>query len=283
MTTSLHPDRHHPAPTQGTADSNEGNPGASLLTATRIFVGRSLRHSLRDGESLLMAILLPTMMMLLFTFVFGGAMSTELMGGRTGYLSYVVPGIVLTCAGFGASYTAVAVSKDMTTGTINRLRTMPIASATVLVGHTLASLARNLIATAVVVGVALAVGFRPQAGLLGWLGAAAMITLWILAITTVFALIGLVAGSAEAASGYGFILLFLPYASSGFAPVSTMPGWLQPFAQHQPVTPVIETIRAFLQGGSPGTDLVVALAWCTGLVLLAAVLIARIFPRRVAR
>ena len=257
--------------------------GADPLTATRIFTGRSLRHSLRDGESLLMAILLPTMMMLLFTYVFGGAMSTELMGDRTGYLSYVVPAIVLTCAGFGASYTAVAVSRDMTTGTIDRLRTMPIVSATVLIGHSLASVARNLVATTVVVGVAIAVGFRPATGVLSWLGAAAMITAWILAITTVFALIGLLAGSAEAASGYGFILLFLPYASSGFAPVETMPGWLQGFASHQPVTPVIETIRAFLTGQGPGTEVWVALAWCGGLILIAGALIAWLFPRRGTR
>lgn len=259
-----------------------GTPGAGPLTATRIFVGRSLRHSLRDGESLLMAILLPTMLMLLFTYVFGGAMSAELMGGRTGYLSYVVPGIVLTCAGFGASYTAVSVSNDMTTGTMNRLRTMPIVSATVLLGHTLASLARNMVATTVVIGVAVAVGYRPAAGLLGWVGAALVIALWILTITTVFAMLGLVAGSPEAASGYGFILLFLPYASSGFAPVETMPDWLQGFAGNQPVTPVIETIRALLSGASPGSDGLVAVAWCAGLIALAVWLIVRIFPRKVA-
>lgn len=257
--------------------------GAGVLTSTRLFVGRSLRHSLRDGESLLMAILLPVMLMLLFTYVFGGAMNPEIMGDRTGYLNYVVPAIILTCSGFGASYTAVSVSNDMTTGTMDRLRTMPIVSATVLLGHTLASLARNLTATAVVIGVALAVGYRPTAGVLGWLGAAGIIALWILTITAVFAMIGLVAGSAEAASGYGFILLFLPYASSGFAPVETMPSWLQGFAGHQPVTPVIESIRSLLLGQSPTGDLLLAVLWCLGLTALAVWLIVRIFPRKVAR
>lgn len=270
-------------PTTGSHDRHRPE-GASPLAATRIFLERSLRLSLRDGESLLMAVLLPVMMMLLFTFVFGGAMDPEVMGGRSGYLAYVVPAIVITCAGFGASSTAVSVSNDMTTGTMNRLRTMPIVSSTVLLGHTLASLVRNMIATTIVVLVAVAVGFRPGATPLGWVGAAAVIAAWIMAITTVFAMLGLVAGSSEAASGYGFILLFLPYASSGFAPVSSMPGWLQTFAAHQPVTPVIETIRPLLAGAAPAlTDVLTALAWCLGLFGLALALIARIFPRRVAR
>lgn len=263
---------------------NTTSVGAGPLPTVGIFTRRSLRHSTRDGESLLMAILLPVMLMLLFTYVFGGAMDPAVMGDRTGYLGYVVPGIVLTCAGFGASYTAVAVSQDMTTGIMNRVRTMPIFGAGVLVGHTLASLIRNMLATAIVVGVAIAVGFRPSAGPLGWLAATAVIALWILAITTVFALIGMVASSPEGASGYGFILLFLPYASSGFAPVETMPGWLQGFAAHQPVTPVIETVRALLAGVTPETGHVLAAtAWCLGLLAISLWLIAVVFPRRVAR
>ncbi|MPZ53702.1 MAG: ABC transporter permease [Acidimicrobiia bacterium] len=257
--------------------------GSGAIRSSWIFVQRSMKHSLRDVESLLMAILLPVMLMLIFTYVFGGAMSVGLTGSTSAYLGYVVPGIILTCAGFGASSTGVAVSMDMTTGTINRLRTMPIVSATVLVGHTVASLMRNLVATATVVLVAVVLGFQPEANLWEWLGVAGVIASWILAITTLFAMLGLVAQSPAAASGYGFILLFLPYVSSAFAPIETMPEWLQGFARNQPVTSVIEATRALLGGGSPESHLVVAFLWTIGIVLVALGLILWIFPKRVAR
>ena len=243
-------------------------PRIRALTAERIFIRRSLTHSLRDGESLLMSILLPVMLMLMFTFVFGGAIAP---GG--GYVDYVVPGIVLTCAGFGASSTGVYVAGDMKTGIIDRFRTMPLRPSAVLTGHVVASLVRNLVATGVVVAVALLVGFRPTADLLDWIGAIGLITCWILAITYLFAAIGLAAGNPEGASAYGFILLFLPYLSSAFVPVSSIsPGWLQWIAAHQPVTPIVESIRAFLLGvpADPAAPWW-ALAWCTA-ILVAAVI-----------
>ncbi len=235
-------------------------PDLPPFRAERAFIGRSIRHTLRNVEALTMAITLPTVLMLMFTFVFGGAIDPS-----GGYVDYVVPGIILTCAGFGASYTAVAVNTDLTSGIIDRFRTMPIGGVAVLVGHIVASVAKNLVATAVVVGVALAIGFRPSAGPLEWLGAVAVIALWVLAITTLFAAIGLAAGSPDAASGYGFALLFLPYLSSAFVPLDTLPAWLRPLAEHQPVTPVIETIRGLLLGGG-GDQWMVAVAWCLGLV-----------------
>jgi ABC-2 type transport system permease protein len=253
-------------------------PGTGTLVASRVFVGRAVRHSVRDVESMLMAIVLPVMLMLMFTYVFGGAISTS-----EEYLAYVVPGIVLTCAGFGAGTTAVAVSQDMTTGTINRLRTMPLPSATVLVGHTAASLARNLVATAVVVLMALVLGFRPAAGAAGWVGVTALLALYILAITAVFAMLGLLARSPQSASGYGFVLLFLPYVSSAFVPVDTLPGWLRGFAEHQPITPVIEATRSLLAGVAPGADALVAVAWCLAIIAVAAGLTAYLFPRRAPR
>lgn len=254
------------------------SPGSGIPTASAVFVGRSLRHSLRDVEALLMSVILPVMLMLVFTFVFGGALSPD-----GDYLTYVVPGIVLTCAGFGAASTAVGVSMDMTSGTINRLRTMPTPSATVLVGHTVASLARNLLATAVVLLVAVLVGFRPEAGPVHWAAAVGLLALYILAITTVFALLGLVAQSPEAASSYGFGLLFLPYVSSAFVPVDTMPSWMQGVATHQPITPVVEATRSLFAGTAPGSDAWVAVAWCVGIIVVAAALTAYLFPRRVAR
>lgn len=239
-------------------------PRITGLTAERVFVRRSLTHSLRDGESLLMAIMLPVMLMLLFTWVFGNAIDPT-----GGYVDYVVPGIILLCAGFGAASTAVYVANDMKRGIIDRFRTMPLRSSAVLTGHVVASLVRNLIATAVVIGVALLVGFRPTADLWGWLGAIGMIALYILTITYLFAAIGLAAGSPEAASGYGFVILFVPYLSSAFVPVETMPDWLQGIVEHQPVTPIIETIRGLLMGTPLGNEPWWALFWCVVILAVA--------------
>ncbi|WP_309069381.1 ABC transporter permease [Microbacterium sp.] len=248
------------------------------LTAEAVFIGRSLRHSLRDGESLLMAIMLPVILMLMFTWVFGGAIDPS---GH--YVDFVVPGAILTCAGFGASSTAMYVARDMTNGIMDRFRTMPIRAGAVLTGHVVSSLLRNLVATAVVVGVALLVGFRPTAGPLEWLGTAGLIALYILALTYLFAAIGLASGSPEAASAYGFVLLFLPYVSSAFVQVESMPDWLEPIAAHQPLTPVIDTIRALLLGGDAGSDPAWAVGWCVAILAIAVAFGAWLFRRRAGR
>lgn len=248
------------------------------LTAESVFVGRSLRHSMRDGESLLMAILLPVLLMLMFTFVFGGAIDP------TGtYVDYVVPGIILTCAGFGAASTAVYVAGDMKAGIIDRFRTMPLRASAVLTGHVVASLVRNLLATGVVVGVAVLLGFRAAADVWGWLGAVGMIALWILAITYLFAAIGLAARSPEGANGYGFILLFLPYLSSAFVAIDTMPKWLQPIAEVLPVTPVVETIRGLLMDEPIGDAVYGAILWCAGILLVAVAWGAWLYRRKARR
>jgi len=248
------------------------------FTAEAVFVRRSMTQSLRDGESLSMSIMLPVMLMLLFTFVFGGALDPE-----GSYVDYVVPGIILLCAGFGAATTATYVARDMSSGIIDRFRTMPLRAGAVLTGHVISSLVRNLLATAVVIGVALLVGFRPSAGVAAWVGATALIALYILAITYLFAAIGLAAGSPEAASGYGFILLFLPYLSSAFVPVDTMPTWLQWFADNQPITPIIETIRGLLMGTGLGTEPLWAVGWCTLILAASAVWGAWLFGRKSGR
>lgn len=245
------------------------------LTAELVFVGRSLRHSLRDGESLLMAIMLPVMLMLMFTWVFGGAIDPS-----GAYVDYVVPGIILTCAGFGASSTAVYVANDMRTGIIDRFRTMPVRAGAVLTGHVVASLVRNLVATSIVIGVGVLVGFRPTASFGEWVLMGLFITLYLLAITYLFAAIGLAAGSPEGANGYGFILLFLPYLSSAFVPVDSMPQWLQPVAANQPITPIVETIRGLLMGTPLDTEPWWALAWCIAILVVAAVWGAWLFRRK---
>lgn len=236
----------------------------SFAKTNTVFIRRSILHSLRNTESLIMSIMLPIMLMLLFTFVFGGAIDPS-----GDYVNYVVPGIILLCAGFGSSSTAVDVATDMTNGIINRFRTMPIRSISVITGHVTASLVRNLLATCIVIGVALLVGFRPTANLIEWVGAFGIIVLFILTFTWLFAAIGLVTGSPSAASGYGFALLFLPYLSSAFVPTSTMPSWLQGFTNHQPITPVIETIRGLLTGTPIMNNGWWAIGWCTVILAFA--------------
>lgn len=248
------------------------------FTAEAVFVGRSLRHSVRDGESLLMAIMLPVMLMLMFTWVFGGAIDPS-----GAYVDYVVPGIILTCAGFGASSTAVYVANDMRTGIIDRIRTMPLRAGAVLTGHVVASVLRNLIATAIVIGVGVLVGFRPTANLGEWIALAGLITLYILAITYLFAAIGLAAGSPEGANGYGFVLLFLPYLSSAFVPVASMPEWLQPIAANQPITPIVETIRSLLMDTPLQSEAWWAIGWCLVILLIAVTWGAWLFRRKAGR
>jgi ABC-2 type transport system permease protein len=248
------------------------------LMAERTFVKRSIIHAIRTPDALIMATIFPIIMMFLFTYVFGGAFDHT---GR--YVQYVVPGIILLCAGFGAASVAVDVAQDMTTGIIDRFRTMPIRASAVITGHIVTSLIRNLVATSIVIGVAIAVGFRPDATPIEWLAAFGLIALYILAITALFAAIGLAASSPEAASGYGFIVMFVPYVSSAFVPVSTMPTWLQGVARYQPLTPIIETIRALLTGGSVGSNGWIALAWCGGILIIAAIWTSIVFRAKAGR
>ena len=240
-------------------------PPLAPLVAEATFIKRSLIHTIRTPDVIVMAIALPVILMLLFTFVFGGAID-----GEGTYVNYVVPGIILLCAGFGAASVATDVANDMTTGIIDRFRTMPLRASAVITGHVVASLLRNLVATIVVIGVAVAVGFRPTATVGEWALMLALVAVYILAITYLFAAIGLAASSPEAAGGYGFILMFLPYISSAFVPVDTMPEWLQWVAHNQPLTPIIETIRGLLLGTEVGGAGWLALMWC-GIILAVAI------------
>jgi len=240
-------------------------PPLAPLVAEATFIKRSLIHTLRTPDVIVMAIALPVVLMLLFTFVFGGALEED-----GSYVNYVVPGIILLCAGFGASSVATDVANDMTAGIIDRFRTMPLRASAVITGHVVASLLRNLVATLVVIGVALAVGFRPTATPVEWALMLGLVAVYILAITYLFAAIGLASSSPEAAAGYGFILMFLPYLSSAFVPVDTMPEWLQWVARHQPLTPIIETIRGLLMGTEIGDAGWLALGWC-GIILAVAI------------
>ncbi len=249
---------------------------STVLAGTGPLVARSLRRTTREVDTLLLSVLLPVLLMLLFVGVFGGAISP---GG--GYVDYVVPGVVLICAAYGAAQTAVGVAADMTEGIVTRLRTMPVAAGAVLTGHVVSSLARNAVATVGVVGVAFLLGFRPTAGPVGWLGVAGVLALFVLAMTWLSAAVGIVSPSPEAASGFTFVVLFLPYVSSAFVPVGTMPRWMQGFAEHQPVTPVIETMRGLLLGG-PVDAWPAAVAW-SGALLVVGWVAAVVLFRRAAR
>lgn len=243
------------------------------LRDSRAMTVRELRRTVRSVDSLLTALILPAMILTLFVFVFGGAIQTG-----TDYVNYVVPGIILLCAGFGAASTAISVAQDMETGIIGRFRTMPIFRSSVLAGHVTASVARNLVASAIVVGLSIAYGFRPTASPIGWLLAIGLLVLFILAFTWVACAVGLVA-SPDAANGLTFVLLFLPYVSSGFVPTDTMPTVLHAFAEHQPLTPIIETMRALLTDAPVGTNGVVAVAWCLGILAVGYTMASLAFAR----
>ncbi len=251
----------------------------SAMTAIQdiaTMTGREARRTLRGVDALVTAFVIPVSIMLVFVVVFGGAIAGE------GYIDYVVPGVLVLCFGFGSASTAITVAQDMTSGTIDRFKTLAILRSAPLWGHVVASVVRNLATSVLVVGVAVALGFRPGAHGLGWLAVVGYAVLVVLAFTWLSCAAGLVL-SVEAAGTVGVAFLFLPYLSSGFVEVSTMPGWLQGFAQHQPFTPVIETMRALLTGTPPGGGLWAALAWLGGVTLVSAVAAARLYGRRTSR
>lgn len=224
---------------------------------------RGMRHTVRTPDTMIVAVALPVVLMLMFVYVFGGAMNVG-----TDYIEYVVPGIILLCASFGAASTATSVAVDMTEGIVDRFRTMAIARSAVLTGHVAASVVRNLVTTGIVICVALLIGFRPNATFVEWLASVGLVALFVLAISWLAVALGLIARSAEAANGFTFFLLFLPYVSSAFVPTSSMPSWLPWFADNQPVTPVIETLRGLLMGTAIGDSAALAIGWCGGIAVV---------------
>lgn len=233
---------------------------------SRVMVRRCVRRSLRDPEAFFTALMLPVVLMLLFVYVFGGALNT---GGR--YVDYVVPGLIVLCAGFGAGTTAVAVATDMTNGIVDRFRSMPIKGSSILLGQVVASLARNLVATGLVIGVGLAIGWRPTTSIPRWLAAAAMIVLFVLALSWLAAAVGLLARSVEAANSLTFVLMFIPYVSTAFVPAHTMPWVLRGFAENQPFTPIVETMRGLWMGHTStgtgvGHEALIAGAYCLAIL-----------------
>lgn len=242
-----------------------------------VMVRRAIRLTTRNTDALMTSLALPIMLMLLFVYLFGGAIDTG-----TKYVTYVVPGVIMLCASFGASLTAVAVTNDMTNGIMDRFRSLDVRGVSVLGGHVAASAARNLVSTALVLGVAFLIGFRPAASFMDWLAAIGLLLAAILALSWASAAVGLLARSPEAAGGFSFFVMFLPYPSSAFVPVETMPSWIHGFADNQPFTPLIESLRGFLLDVPVGDSPWIALAWCVGILAASVVATGFLFKRRTA-
>jgi ABC-2 type transport system permease protein len=250
----------------------------ATFTNMRTLAIRAGRLSLRNLESLITALALPVILMLMFVYLFGGAIHT----GSAGYVDFVVPGVLLVCAGFGSTSTAVNVANDLTTGIIDRLRSLDVSGPSLLGGHVIASVVRNLLSTAVVFAVAFLIGYRSPADFSHWLAALAVVALFILALSWVAAVIGMLAGSPEAANGLAFPVMFLAYPSSAFVPVATMPAGLRAFAQNQPETQVIDTIRALLSNTPVGSHALLAVVWSLAIIGCSMMLARVLFQRQVS-
>jgi ABC-2 type transport system permease protein len=230
---------------------------------------RNLRHALRYPSMTLSTIGMPVVVLLLFTYAFGRTLGAGIGGAAAGggYVDDVTPGVLLMAATSGAVATAVAVCSDMTEGIMGRFRTMAISPSSVLTGHVVGSMLQTLVSIAVVVVIAVAIGFRPTAGTAGVLGAGGLLALLTFALTWLAAALGLMAKTVESASNAPLPLLFLPFLGSAVVPTDSMPAGLRAFAEHQPFTPITETLRGLLSGGHVGENGVVAVAWCVGLAV----------------
>jgi ABC-2 type transport system permease protein len=249
-----------------------------VVNDTTVLLKRSLRHILRSPDTIITTAVTPVAMMLLFVYVFGGAIRT----GTGSYVDYLLPGILLITVASGISYTAFRLYTDVSGGIFERFQSMPVARSAVLWGHVLTSVVANLVSLTLVVLVALAMGFRSGAGVVAWLAILGLLVLFTLALTWLAVIPGLTAKSVDGVSGFSYPLIFLPFVSSAFVPTSGMPGPVQWFAEHQPVTPIVNTIRSLYAEQPVGNDGWLSLAWCLGLLLVAYLLAMRTYRRKLA-
>jgi ABC-2 type transport system permease protein len=255
------------------------------LTDSATMLRRSLRHMLRYPSMTLLIIGLPIVFLLLFVYVFGGTLGAGLGGassGRAKYLEYVIPGVIMLTMATAAQGTAISVAMDMTQGNIARFRTMAISRASVLTGHVLGSLVQAMLCVAIVLGVALLIGFRPTAGPPQWIAAIGLLALTSVALTWLSVALGMVSKSVETASNLPMPLTLLPFLGSGFVPTESMPAGLRWFAEHQPFTPIIETLRGLLMGTPTGGTAIIAVAWCVAIALVGYVWAKVLFNREPA-
>ena len=251
---------------------------AQFFSDTSVMLRRSLRHVTRSTDTIITVTIMPIAFMLLFVYVFGGAIQT----GTGNYVNYLLPGILLISIASGISYTAFRLFNDLQGGIFERFHSMPIARSSVLWAHVLTSLVSNAISVVVIVLVALLMGFRSSAGVLAWLAVAGILVLVTLALTWIAVIAGLAAKSTDGASAFAYPIIFLPFVSSAFVPTASMPGPVRAFAENQPVTSIVNTIRALFQQQPVGGEIWVALAWCVGVLLIAYALAMVVYRRRVA-
>ncbi|WP_159618796.1 ABC transporter permease [Arthrobacter zhaoguopingii] len=249
------------------------------LGDTGVLTGRSLRHILRSPDTIITTAVTPVALLLLFVFVLGGAIDT---GTGQSYVNYMLPGILLITIASGIAYTAYRLFLDLQGGIFERFQSMPIARSSVLWAHVFTSLAANLVSVAVVIGAALIMGFRTGAGLGAWIAVAGILILFTLALTWIAVIAGLSAKTVDGASAFSYPLIFLPFISSAFVPTDTMPGPVAWFAENQPVTAIVDTIRALFAQEPIGSDIWIALAWLIGILLLAYAFAIAAYHRRIS-
>ena len=244
---------------------------------TLVLTQRYLRHIPRNSELLVWATIQPVMFVVLFRYVFGGAINV----GETRYVDFLMPGIFVQTVAFGSFMTSVGLARDMTEGLVDRFRSLPITRSAVIVGRTLSDLVVNAFVVVVMLAVGLLVGFRPEGGVVGWLGGVGLLLLISFTFSWIAATTGLLVRSVEAANSAGFIWLFpLTFLSSAFVQTSTMPGPLRTFARHQPFTTLVDAVRGLFLNGSAGADGWPALAWCLGIIAVFVPLSALMYRRR---
>jgi ABC-2 type transport system permease protein len=249
---------------------------------TLVLTGRSLTHVLRSPDTIITTALMPIAFLLLFVYVFGGAIDTGSGTGGGSYVDYLLPGILLITVASGVAYTAYRLFEDLQSGIVDRFRSMPIARSSVLWAHVLTSVAANAASMVLVVAVALVMGFRSGAGIGAWLAVTAIMLLFTLALTWLAVVPGLTASSVEGASAFSYPLIFLPFLSSAFVPTASMPGPVRWFAEHQPVTAIVDAIRALLAEQPVGGEIWTALGWCVALLLVAVVAAVATYRRKVS-
>ena len=242
---------------------------------TFVMAKRSLRHTVRSMDTIITVAAMPIAIMLLFVYVFGSALQTS--SGSVKYIDFITPGIVIMTVVSGIAYAALRLNNDMTNGIINRFRSMPIAPSSILGGHAVSSVLSNLFSVMLVLIVSFLVGFRPGAGVAEWMIFGGILLLFTLATTWLAIVFGLLAKSAEGAGAFSYILMFLIFLSSAFVPASSMSSALRVFADNQPITPIVETMRSLLVNGEAGPRLCVAVAWCVALLISSYLLALRIY------
>ncbi len=254
------------------------------VTDSATMLRRNLLHMRRYPSLTIMLLGQPILFLLLFVFVFGNTLGAGIAGaggGRAEYLTYITPAIVAMAVASVALGTAVSVASDMTQGIVARFRTMPISRVSVLAGHVGGALVQTALAVAVSIGAALALGYRPEAGVADWFGVVGIVLLLALAMTWLTVALGVLADSVETASNTPMPLVLLPFLGSGFVPTDSMPVGVRWFAEYQPFTPVMETLRGLLAGNPSAGDALQAVAWCVAITVLSAVWAVRLYQRKV--